>query len=635
MSRDARRRRGAAALFLAAGLPAAVLVAAAGPAALLLAQPVPPPERRVVVSADLSVFLKGGEIAVEARPLEGEDPADFARRLTRDPASAKGIVASRPSRSRSVVLPYEQLSDQARLAAVRALFPSDLRSRDGWLHVAVADVPLASVAAWFTSGAANGPDLARANGLTESVARRGTTLRIPVELLVPPFKDETAVDGDEASPLSFAEDAAGRHAVYRIRQGEALYTAVVVRFTGRLHAEDVIELALKIALRSGIDDVHGIPVGFPVKIPVDLLSEEYLPAEDPRAQELVRERAEAAQFSRPPAARGLSGVRVVLDAGHGGRDTGTIHGGTWESTYVYDVACRLRKLLLEKSRADVVMTSKEPAIGFAVPERDGLPNRKGRLLLTTPPHLLTDPAVGVNLRWYLANSVLGRPGRDRKAIPPERTVFLSIHADSLHSSVRGAMFYVPGERFLRERFGRRGTVYASYREWREQPVVSFRKKERVEAEGVSTRLAESLLGAIRQADLPVHRFGPIRTHVVRGGREWVPAVLRYNRIPARVLVEISNLGNAEDRALTRTRAFRQRMAGAMLAGLLDYFGAEEEPPAPPPPRARTARAADPAAARRPTPGAGPELFGPWPEPQGPWPEAQGPRPRKGRSRGRR
>lgn len=606
----AARRRARVALLLAAALPAA----------LLGAEPPPSGDRRVEVSADLTVVLKGGEISVEARPLEGEEPADFARRLARDPAGATGIVAGRPSQARPVVLPYDLLADAARLAAVRALFPSDLRSRDGWLHVAVADEPLSSIASWFTSAAASGPDLARANGLSATVARRGTTVRIPAELLVPPFKDEPAVDGEEAPPLSFGEDGAGRHAVYRIRQGEALYSAVVVRFTGRLHAEDVIELALKIALRSGIDDVHAIPVGFPVKIPVDFLSEEYLPPEDPRAQELVRERAEAAQFSRPPAARGLSGVRVVLDAGHGGRDTGTIHGGTWESTYVYDVTCRLRKLLLDRTRADVVMTSKEPGIGFAVPDRDKLPNRQGRVLLTTPPHALADPAVGVNLRWYLANSLLGRPGKDKKAIPPERTVFLSIHADSLHSSVRGAMFYVPGERFLRERFGRRGAVYASYREWREQPVVSFRKKDRVEAEGVSTRLAESLLGAVRGAGLPVHRFGPVRTHVVRGGREWVPAVLRYNRIPARVLVEISNLGNAEDRELTRTRAFRQAMAEALLDGILRYFGAEAEPP--------------PAPVASRAPKAPAEVFGPWPEAHGPWPKTKAPRPAKAAGRGR-
>lgn len=622
-------RRGAAALLLGA---------LAGASLVLLAQS-QPDARRVEVSSDLAVVLSAGEISVEARPLEGEGPEEFARRLGRDEATVKGVLAAGASEERRVVLGYGSLSDEARLASIRALFPSDVRARDGWLHVAVGDEALAAVAAWFAGSAARAPEIARANGIEATRVSRGTLVRIPSELLVPPFRDEGAVDGDGAPTLEFGEDEKGRVAVYRLRKGEALYSAVVVRFTGRLHAEDVIELALKIAIRSGIDDVHAIPVGFPVKIPVDYLAEEFLPADDPKAQAFAKERAEAAQFSRPAAVRWLSGVRVVIDAGHGGRDTGTLHHGVWEATYVYDVAVRLRKLLVERTQAEVVMTTSEPGVGFDVPDRDRLANRSGRVVLTDPPYRLDDPTVGVNLRWYLANSVLRRPGGDKKPIPPERTVFLSIHADSLHPSVRGAMVYVPGERFLRDRFGRRGAVYAPYREWREEPVVSFKKKDRVVAEGASTRLAERLLLAMREAELPVHRFSPVRTHVIRGGREWVPAVLRYNRIPNRVLVEISNLGNEEDRALTLTRTFRQSMAEALLAGLLDFFGtARERLPSAALASQRSSGPGEvpPAAVPAPSPAspakgaalpAAPPPVGPWPAPYGPWPEVRGPWPR--------
>ncbi|MBL8115252.1 MAG: N-acetylmuramoyl-L-alanine amidase, partial [Acidobacteria bacterium] len=302
--------------------------------------------------------------------------------------------------------------------------------------------------------------------------------------------------------------------------------------------------------------------------------------DDPKAEAYAKEKAQAAQFGAPAKARGLEGVRVVIDAGHGGRDTGTLHDDVWESTYVYDVACRLRALLLERTRADVVLITKSAAKGFAVQELDVLPNTKDRVLLTDPPYALDDPVLGVNLRWYLANSILKRPGPDKKKIPPEKTVFLSIHADSLHPSVRGAMVYIPGERFLRDRFGKRGGVYASYKEYREQPTVSFNGRERIVSEGVSETLAERLLGAMRKADLPVHLFSPVRTHVVRGGGEWVPAVLRYNRIPNRVLLEIANLANVDDRALVKTRKFRHEMAESIVTGLLDFFGdAEKESPA--------------------------------------------------------
>ena len=351
----------------------------------------------------------------------------------------------------------------------------------------------------------------------------------------PPLPGRRRARRDRAAALSYGEDEKGRFAIYRLRKKEALYSAVVVRFTGRVHAADVIELANAIAVRSGVDDVHAIPVGYPIRIPLDVLSEEYLPPDDPRGQALAREKAEAAQFAMPAQAKGLSGVRVVLDAGHGGRDTGTIQGGIWEATYVYDVAVRLRKILMERTRAEVVLTTRDEAKGWKVVEKDRLPSSRSQSLLTNPRYDLSDPLVGVNLRWYLANSLLNRPGPVKKKIPPERTVFISIHADSLHPSLRGAMVYVPGERFLRDRYGKHGAPFPTFREWREQPVVSFSRRDRVASEGASTALAGKIVAAMRRSGLEVHPFSPVRTHVIRAGREWVPAVLRYNQIPSRVL----------------------------------------------------------------------------------------------------
>ncbi len=574
--------------------------------------------RRVEVSEDFSAYLDQGSILVEVRPLDGESVTDFARRISRDEAAAARLLAlpAAPSRSRRIVLPYGDLSDETRLAAVRALFPADVRATIGWLHVAVETEPLASIATWFTGDARLASRLAELNGLSGSEpVTRGTLVKIPVEYLLPPFRDAEPIPDEEPPRLEYGSDEKGRYAVYRLKRKEALYSAVVVRFTGRIHAEDVIQLALDIALRSGIDDVHAIPVGYPVKIPLELLSEEYLPPDDPKAAAQAKERAEAALFATPAKALFLAGVRVVIDAGHGGTDTGTLHHGVWESTYVYDVASRLRKVLLETTRAEVVMMTREPVSGWEVIDRDRLPDRKGRVLLTDPPYKMTNVVAGVNLRWYLANAILKRPGPGGKPIPPEKTVFLSLHADSLHPSVRGAMAYVPGERFLRDRYGRATEFYRRFREVRDDPVVSFTKKERVLAEGASTSLAEKLIGAFRRRSLPVHQFRPVRTHVIRKGREWVPAVLRYNKIPNRVLFELSNLSNEEDRRLTLTRAYRQECAEALADGLVAFFGgAAEERGASP---ATAAGRQAPRVAAAPVPA---ELPGPWPDAIGPWPE---------------
>ena len=570
--------------------------AAAAVSAFLLfpaASSPPVPGRRVEVSRDFTVQSVEGANTVETRPLEGETPAGFARRVSNDEATAERVLAlpGVASGSRSAVLSFGALSDESRRAAIQALFPSDVRATAGWLHIAVEEERLVDVAEWFTGAPGNAAVLAKENSLTGELVPRGATVRIPAELLTNPFRGAEPVPDTEPPNLVFDQDEKGRYAVYRLRKGEALYSAVVVRFTGRLDAVDVNELAMTIASRSGIENVHAIPVGFPVKVPLEYLSEEFLPKDDPRSLERAREKAETVQFARPEIARGLAGVRVILDAGHGGRDTGTLHGGVWESTYVYDVACRLRKILSERTRAEVLMTTRDTALGWKVPERDALRSARNQVLLTEPAYPLQDPTVGVNLRWYLANSLIRRPGPDGSKVPPERTVFVSLHADSLHPSVRGAMVYVPGERYLRDRYSKTGSEYAGYREVKEQPVVSFNRKERVASEGASTTLANSIVSALREAGLPVHPFSPVRTHVIRAGREWVPAVLRYNRVPNRVLVEVANLGNEEDRALMKTRGFRDAVAESMASAVVSFFGGPPPPLYGPVPQTLTMRAA--------------------------------------------
>jgi N-acetylmuramoyl-L-alanine amidase len=178
----------------------------------------------------------------------------------------------------------------------------------------------------------------------------------------------------------------------------------------------------------------------------------------------------------------------------------------------------------------------------------------------------------VNLRWYLANSIFRKAS---KKSAPEKVVFLSIHADSLHPSIRGAMAYVPGARFTKGTFQKSGAVYLARSEVKESPVVTHTKEDALHAEGLSTELAEAIIAGFGEAGLQVHPFNPVRDNVVRGGREWVPAVIRYNTVPTRVLLEICNLGNAEDRAQIQTRENREAIASAIHEGIVSYFGARE------------------------------------------------------------
>ena len=536
-----------------------------------------PPGKTVTVSRELNVSIDAGEqVILAARPLPGEGVDAFIKRFTDDPKTKKeileqneGVKLLKPNVF--VRVPYRLLSDNYRKIAMEALFPQDRADARGWDHLVTAPAghpeSLWRIAEWFTGDGANYRAIRSEGQIASLETEVGQTVHIPAKLLLPGFRASVVAEA-EPLPLEFASDEQGRHAIYRLKRGEALYSAVVVRFTGRVHAEDVNAKAVEIAARSGISDVHAIPVGFAVKIPIDDLSPEFRPPDDPARIEDEKIRLETAQFVNRVRAADLSGVTFVLDAGHGGRDTGAAVDGVEEANAVYDLACRVESLLTQHTRGKVILTvrGKTPCGRGSGAESSW---RSARVM-TTPPYDLDDAVAGVNLRWYLANSILRKSMKEGGS--PERTVFLSLHADSLHPAVRGAMLYIPGEKFLEGSFGKTGAVYASRREVKEAPTVSFSRKERMQAEGLSRDLAEKIVAAFRAANLPLHAFQPIRRNVIRGGREWVPAILRYNRIPARVLVEVGNLNNPEDRQLLVTKAFRDRVARSLVAGLVDFYG---------------------------------------------------------------
>jgi N-acetylmuramoyl-L-alanine amidase len=563
-----------------------VRVLAAAAALLLLEATAVPAEFRgdkvVVVSPELRVSIgEGDEIVLSARPMPGEGLDAFIRRFTEDPRTKKEILSQNEGvkllrKDVFVRVPYRLLSENYRRIAIEALFPRDTSDARGWNHrvEALTGKPesLWRIAEWFTGDGANYRDVRAANGVESLATERGQSVLVPLKLLLPTFRDAAEAAAGAAVPLEFGRDEKGRYAAYRLQRGEALYTAVVVRLTGRLHAEDVNAKAAEIAARNGITDVRSIPVGYAVKIPLEDLSPEFRPANDPARIEEEKARLESTQFVNRVRAVDLAGVTFVLDAGHGGRDTGALVDGVEEARHVYDLACRVERLLKKHTRATVVATvRRRGACGDG--RSDAVPDSRGARVMTSPPYDLDDPRAGVNFRWYLANSVL-RQAQDRGG-SEDRTVFVSLHADSLHPAVRGLMVYIPGEKYLKSSYGKSGELYTARREVREEPRVSFSRRERIKAEGVSRQLAEKIVSAFRSLKLPLHAFQPIRRNVIRSGREWVPAILRYNRIPARVLVEVCNLNNPDDRKLLVSRSYREKVAQAIVAALVDFYGGSE------------------------------------------------------------
>jgi N-acetylmuramoyl-L-alanine amidase len=389
-------------------------------------------------------------------------------------------------------------------------------------------------------------------------------------MLLPVFVPE---EDPEAVELAYGEDGEGAYALYRLKPGEALYSSVVIRLTGRLDADEVNQLVEEVARRSGIRDVRSIPVGFAVKIPRQLLLPQYLPREDPARQAYESRLSESYRFRTDVRARRLEGVHVILDAGHGGVDVGTTKNGMDEDEYVYDVMCRIKRLLERDTDAMTLVTIEDRVTGFEVRNLEKLPRDRNEEIRTTPPYQPLSPdhrAMGVNLRWYLANSFYRRLVDG--GVDPDKIVFASLHADSLHPTLQGAMVYIPGSKYRTRRYGNGNSSYSRFQEVRDNTYVSFSKNERIRSEGVARQFANQLVRSMRQGRVPVHRYEPVRDHVIRRKRSWVPAVIRCSEIPLSVLVELVNLNNAKDQARLRDPGFRERLARSFVDALLAYYG---------------------------------------------------------------
>jgi N-acetylmuramoyl-L-alanine amidase len=521
-------------------------------------------------------------VLIEALPLPGEGLKALAIRLCGSDRAVAQIQAANGGvtmlqRGARYRVPFGVVRSEFQVQALQALFPQDVLEPEGWRHHVLAldgvgPLDLWSLAELFTGKGEDFRELRGANQLADEGLAAGEEVLIPRSLLRPGLARALPTAQPGSAPLTYKRDDRGDYAVYRLERGEALYSSVVVRFTGRIFAEDVNAMAEEIAQRSGIADVTDIPIGYPVRIPLEHLSPEYLPAGHPGRQEYERELAESSSYANMVRSSNLEGVTVILDAGHGGRDGGAIIEGVWESTYVYDIVMRVRRLL-GQTAARTVMTTRDGK-EWTVVDRDVLRASSGHAVLTTPPYAIADARVGSNLRWYLSNSVYGKAvagGGD-----PNRVVFISVHADSLHPSVRGAMVYVPGLLSNPSDYGKTGAVYSSRREVQEQPRVTLAHAERARSEGLSRDLAQHTLDAMRRRGIAIHPQKPIRDRVIRGKRAWVPAVLRFNEVPAKVLVEVCNLGNGTDRRLIQTRAFREEVARSVVEGLLAYYGVGAE-----------------------------------------------------------
>ena len=219
---------------------------------------------------------------------------------------------------------------------------------------------------------------------------------------------------------------------------------------------------------------------------------------------------------------GLGVSRIVIDPGHGGKDPGARSKGVSEAAIVLDIALRLEKLLKEQDGFDVVLTRR------------------------------TDEYIPLEERTAIAN----REGAD---------LFLSIHANaSRNRQANGIETY-----FLNFATTPDAEAVAA-RENAASDQTMHRLPDIVKAITLNNKLAESRDFATFVQRAMVDRVRGANKHVRDLGVKQAPFVVLIGAGMPSVLAEISFLTHAREGRLLASPAYRQRVAEALLAGVLRY-----------------------------------------------------------------
>jgi len=502
------------------------------------------------------IFL-GGKIKVDMYPQRGEGYIDMALRISNQPKNWRQLKTWNrerrfPQHGRPIRVAFDYLNSEYRSEAVRLLFPKDVLRADGWHHrVIFKGESIWFLAELFTGTGSNYRAILKANGLKEKQALGvGKQVVIPAALLSDEFGQVMLPSHPD---LSFEKDKRGKlYAVYKLKKGEALYSAVVVRFTGRVDADDVNRMARKIMQVNGITDPTKIPAGKKIRIPFEDLSDDFATGGAP------------ARVAKVEPRRSRSRMHVILDPGHGGSDPGTRQNGLTEDELTYDVAIRLKRILERKGIA-VHMTLGDPVDKERPRNVSKLVNGSKEYLLTTPNYRIRDARVSVNLRVFLLNHIYQK--LRQQGVPSQDIVFLSIHMDHLHPSVHGTMVYYPGESMRKRAFKVSGRTYRHYRESR-GVTYKFTRSENKRAASYSYNFSRKLISTFKKRRVPVHSYRPIRPFVYRNNRRWTPAVIRYSKVPTSVLLEVVNMANRRDLSNIKNHRFREKVAEAIAAAIL-------------------------------------------------------------------
>ena len=559
-------------------------------------------------TAKMLVGWNGKRLVVKLKPLVGEGGYSLARRvLLSNFRSLKTIrkysKTRRLYRNRFITFPLKVINGSIRSSALKAVFFKDKPGIGYWKHrVTFAWETTSMIAGLFTKEGIKAGHLVRYNKMRNkgNILKKGDVIKIPWKWISPELSLRQV---SLKPPLKIKQDKLGKlYAHYQMKDGETLYSSVVIRFTGRLLNDEVNQVANKLLKLNNISDAKLIQSRQKIRIPLEWLSEEFLvfqtndvsstktsvkKTKKNKTKKIKSSKVAVskkklkqgksiqkavAQKTKSKRKKNVHKIHVILDSGHGGRDPGATAGSRknkdiiYEDEVVYDISKRMSKLF-KKQGIIVHPTLADP--NQKQPIRYlSRSNDRDEHLLVTPRYLTRNARIGVNMRVYLVNHIFQQ--LRKKKVPSDNILFISLHGDALHSSLSGAMVYYPDHRLRRGRFILSSKIYRKRKEYISK--LTYNQRDNIYSEKLSKSFGKVIINQFSKLRLRTHRVSSaVRGYLYRKGKKTLPAVLRYSKVPTSVLVEIANLNNRLDRRDLLKSKTRQQIAKAIINSVTAHF----------------------------------------------------------------
>lgn len=559
-------------------------------------------------TAKMLVGWNGKRLVVKLKPLVGEGGYSLARRvLLSNFRSLKTIrkysKTRRLYRNRFITFPFNVINGSIRSSALKAVFFKDKAGIGYWKHrVTFAWETTSMIAGLFTKEGIKAGHLVRYNKMRNkgNILKKGDVIKIPWKWISPELSLRQV---SLKPPLKLKQDKLGKlYAHYQMKDGETLYSSVVIRFTGRLLNDEVNQVANKLLKLNNISDAKLIQSRQKIRIPLEWLSEEFIvfhtndvsstktsvkKTKKKKTKKIKSSKVAVskkklkqgksiqkavAQKTKSKRKKNVHKIHVILDSGHGGRDPGTSAGSRknkdliYEDEVVYDISKRMSNLF-KKQGIIVHPTLADPNQKKPIRYLSSSHDRDEHLLVT-PRYLARNARIGVNMRVYLVNHIFQQ--LRKKKVPSENILFISLHGDALHSSLSGAMVYFPDSRLRRGGFNLKNKIYLKRKEYISK--LTYKPRDNKYSEKLSKSFGKVIINQFRKLKLRTHRVSSaVRGYLYRKGKKTLPAVLRYSKVPTSVLVEIANLNNRLDRRDLLKSKTRQKIAKAITNSVTAHF----------------------------------------------------------------